>query len=410
MFSARRNDPGRLPKGQAESDSPRSTAPGGSAGRDEVARDLQKLYDSSRGALYANSLIQAQEAFEEGDFAKTLELVQASRDVFRVRHKKTLQQDPKKPDGKKKPSKQEVRALEHKQAKLNATLGLFDATLGHLEKMARLQHMAVPPPAVDTAVRRGAPDPAAQPDDELPDALFAEFAAAQTDDDRCHVVYRHFDVGLVGSYDDIRPGAVYFFRAGEGHLIRITGVEPRTDLASINVLPSGQRMKPVARAKLVELGKKAQLLLLAPKQPDDEAGDEPAARGWTPAGPEKTYVDSMVDMGSFTQLFTAAQQSGIVSGADQIAHVRDREFRMGKHQAALDVIERLYVKFNQELAQRQQKLRAEELDYRAGKLKMSPKQWQAKKQRDTLQTQIIERTRRSFARVLGGLRVMIATK
>jgi len=46
--------------------------------------------------------------------------------------------------------------------------------------------------------------------------------------------------------------------------------------------------------------------------------------------------------------------------------------------------------------------------YRSGTLKRTPKEWQAKKQRDTLQTQQIERARRSFARVLSGLRVLLA--
>ena len=58
----------------------------------------------------------------------------------------------------------------------------------------------------------------------------------------------------------------------------------------------------------------------------------------------------------------------------------------------------------------QQRLRAEELKYKAGVLKMSPKQWMLKKQRDTLQTQKIERARRHFARVLDGLRILVVSK
>ena len=83
---------------------------------------------------------------------------------------------------------------------------------------------------------------------------------------------------------------------------------------------------------------------------------------------------------------------------------------MGKHQTAFDIIERLSVRFSQTAAARQQKLRAEELKYKSGVLKMSPKQWQQKKQRDTLQTQKIERARRNFARVLDGLRILLVSK
>jgi hypothetical protein len=124
---------------------------------------------------------------------------------------------------------------------------------------------------------------------------------------------------------------------------------------------------------------------------------------------QKSYTECLIDLGSFTQLLTSAQQSEIVPNADQIAHVRDREFRTGKHQTAFEAIERLFVKFNLVAAQREQKLRREEIDYKSGVLKMSPKQWQLKKQRDMLQTQKIERARRHFTRVLDGLRVLMAS-
>jgi hypothetical protein len=124
----------------------------------------------------------------------------------------------------------------------------------------------------------------------------------------------------------------------------------------------------------------------------------------------KSYTECLVDVGSFTQLLTAAQQSEIVPNADQIAQVRDGEFRLRKYQAAFDAIERLLVKFNLTTAQREQTLRREEIDYRSGTLKMSPKQWQLKKQHETLQTQKIDRARRHFARVLDGLRVLLASQ
>jgi len=112
--------------------------------RDDVARDLQKLYDSNRGALYANSLVQAQAAFETGDFVKALELVRASREVFVARHKKTLKPEPGQPDRKKGASRKEVRALEHKESKLKEIFAAFDAACGHLERMARLQRLGNP--------------------------------------------------------------------------------------------------------------------------------------------------------------------------------------------------------------------------------------------------------------------------
>lgn len=129
-----------------------------------------------------------------------------------------------------------------------------------------------------------------------------------------------------------------------------------------------------------------------------------------PAESGRTYADAAVDVGMLSQLLLSAQQSGMVPAAEQIAEVRDREFRAGRHQAALDVIERLYIRFSQEMSQRQQRLRTEEMDYRSGKLTMTPKEWQAKKQRDMRQTQLIDQARRDFSRVLGGLRLLISSK
>jgi len=384
-------------------------------GWDSIQKRLQELYASAKGALYANSLIQAQAALKEGDFAKTLDLVRASREIYRKRHRKTLQKDPTKPAGKsKKVSKKESRAVEAKQSKIKAALEVFDEVLSHLEKMVKLQRLGRPRPTAQSGTPGGAPLAA-----QLPGGFQAEHALAETEHARYQVISRYFDIHTVSSDQDIHPETLYFVRGKESYLIRISQAQSPTDLVAMTVVPSGQRMKPVPRRRLLELGMKAQLLRLVPKAPGQatlpsssaEGGRDSVPDGWQPpAESERSYVDTVIDMGSFTNLLTAAQQSGIVPNADQIAHVRDREFRMGKHQSALDVIERLYVKFNQALAQRQQKLRADEMDYRSGKLKMTPKEWQAKKQRDTAQTQRIERARRNFARVLSGLRVLIASK
>jgi hypothetical protein len=371
--------------------------------RDLVGRRLQELYAFNRGALYSNSLIQAQAAFEQGDFAKTLELVKASSELFEKRHKRALQQDPRKPDGKKSASRAERLALESKQSRIKEILGIFEEVLKPLETMAKFQ-------------RLGRPRPTAHP---LPQGFQAEYEAAQTPDARYQVLRRYFDVEPVGSDQDLRPDTLYYVRGKESHLIRSAEEESRTDPVAMTVVPSSQRMKPVPRQRLLELGRTAQLVKLVPKAAGEAVlsarsaqGEPDSAPGSGKASPEpmKSYAQCIIDMGSFTQLLTAAQQSEIVPQADQIAHVRDREFRMGKYQTAFDIIERMSVRFSQAAAGRQQKLRREELDYRSGVLKMSPKQWQLKKQRDTLQTQKIERARKHFARVLDGLRVLMVSE
>lgn len=248
-----------------------------------------------------------------------------------------------------------------------------------------------------------------RPGGPLPQRFREDYELARTDDDRRRVIARDFDLQPVGSDQDVRPEMLYCLCGRQHQVIRLSAQQSQAELLAITALPSGQRMQPVARRKLLELGIKGQLLRLVPKA----AGSD---RDTLPAGPQEpiqtsgSHIDCLVELGTFSQLLTAVRQSEILPDADQIAYVRDREFRMGHYHRAFDVIERLYVKFGQAASQRQQQLRAEELKYKAGVLKMSPKQWMLKKQRDTLQTQKIERARRQFARILDGLRILVVSK
>jgi hypothetical protein len=115
-----------------------------------------------------------------------------------------------------------------------------------------------------------------------------------------------------------------------------------------------------------------------------------------------------VEPGAFTLLLTAAQQCGLVPNADAIVGVRDRDYPAGRYQRALDTIEALAVQLNTQAARRAAELRHEEIRYKAGALKMSPKQWMLKIRRDAEQTQRIDRARRHFAHVLDSLRALRA--
>jgi hypothetical protein len=117
---------------------------------------------------------------------------------------------------------------------------------------------------------------------------------------------------------------------------------------------------------------------------------------------------SRLDAAAFTLLLTAARQSGLVPRADAIVAVRDRDFRAGHYQRSLDVIEGLYTELTTDSERRSVELRREELQFKSGTLKMSPKEWMARQRRVRDQTQKIDRARRYFARVLDGLRALRA--
>jgi hypothetical protein len=136
--------------------------------------------------------------------------------------------------------------------------------------------------------------------------------------------------------------------------------------------------------------------------------DQPVEkRSSAPSGPPNLAAVGF-DLAAFTQLRTAVQQSGLMIGTDAIIAARDREYRQGHYQRAFDMIEVLSMQLNAQAARRQGELRREETQYRAGTLKIPPRQWLERQRRATEQTQTIERARRQFARVLDGLNALRA--
>ena len=139
---------------------------------------------------------------------------------------------------------------------------------------------------------------------------------------------------------------------------------------------------------------------------DSEVVDKPPGHDVQEVGKGEPKV---LDSGAFGQLLSAAQRSQLVSGADQIGHVRDREFRMGKYEHAFQAIDSIFARFSASASQRTQQLSHEDAEIAAGRIKISPKDLQAKRTRDRMQTQEIERAKRRFQVVLEGLRILMNT-
>ena len=131
--------------------------------------------------------------------------------------------------------------------------------------------------------------------------------------------------------------------------------------------------------KFLELGKKLRLVRLVPKTAADAASADEVGDAWAMSEEQGHNVveaqeQGILDKGTFSQLHDAAQRSGLVPNADVIAYTRDREFRLKDYQKAFQAIEGLFGKFCAAATQRDQRLRREDLDIAAGKIKISPKQ------------------------------------
>ena len=116
---------------------------------------------------------------------------------------------------------------------------------------------------------------------------------------------------------------------------------------------------------------------------------------------------NILDLGSFSQLMTSAQRCGLVPNADQIGFVRDKEFRQGKYDKAFQSIDMMHNRFLADAGQRLARLSREDVDIAAGRIKISPRELQAKRSRDRMQTQEVDRAKRRFQVVLEGLRILM---
>lgn len=245
----------------------------------------------------------------------------------------------------------------------------------------------------------------------LPDDFQGKYETAGTVDGRDRVVDAYFGCETVDSVAGIDAEALYYVLDRQRRLVRIAAADGEAgDGYVLTFVLAGQKTYPLPGKKLSELIRDGRLLKLIPKDEGKvEAAieDESSAAGeGLPVDPKKFHPECTIDMGTLTQLLSAARQSGLIPNADQIAHVRDCEFRMGKYARAQDVIERMYVKFTQAALQRKQKLQADDVKHKSGALKMSPKEWLKKQQKDNAQTLVIERARKKFAQVLEGLRFL----
>lgn len=360
----------------------------------------------------ANPLQDAAAAARQGDFSAALQFVGDVRGRYEKIHSRTLKKDLVQVAAE--ATKEEVERLANKQEKYRRALAKFDDVLTALNRQIAAQRPHTVPSS--------APDQSADKSPDLPqlpaDVIFA-YECADSRDAKFQVLRRYFEVQQVAADHTIQKNNCYFLRDNDrDYFIRIAVDElPRNDIALADAI-SGKHLISLSKRKFLELGKRRRLVQLEPrdlKPTAAEADPPPGVRAKSGEDlppenlPDNSERDKVLDIGAFTQLMDAALRCRLVPGADQIAHIRDREFRMGKYEKASQLIEGMFSKFTAAAIQRSQRLRREEAGIASGTIKMSPRDLQAKRARDVAETQLADRARNRFMRVLEGLRILMQT-
>ncbi len=247
---------------------------------------------------------------------------------------------------------------------------------------------------------------------QFPAGFEREFAQARHSQSQFEIVRQYFAVDFATTDNDIRPGTLYYLRGKDhDHLIVIDDQRPASDTIHLKLALTGKPIKPLSKKDFLRLGDMQKLFVLAPLNglvEDVEPDSFEVEQVESPIDDDDRIDDEkFLDMGAFNHLLDAAKRCGLVPDADVIAHVRDREFRKGDYLKSFQLIERLNGKFSAAATQRQQRLKRDEIDIKSGKIRMSPKELQAKRVRDTAESQRVERARSKFVRVMEGLRVLV---
>lgn len=223
------------------------------------------------------------------------------------------------------------------------------------------------------------------PSREIVDAV----EAAATIDEKLAALRSHYQVELVQPGQRFEDGATYFIVGTACWLVRARTPAVVDGHLHVDSCAHGVPIKPLAVERLRTAVERHRVHVLLPKAFD------------------QAERDRIIDIGAFSQLIDSAQRSGLVPGIATIIQVRDCEFRLGRHLQALQLIETQFQGFVGRASQRAQRLAREDADIASGRIRISPKELQAKRLRDGQQTQHVERARTKFQRVLEGLRTIV---
>ena len=390
------------------------------------ADDFQDLYKLLRGSKSAMPVLDAKALYQERKMVAATEKLAYARETFLESRSRLIKQDVEKQvDKKAKDADRQIKKLKRKQEKLLDVVKAFDELLPQLEKSAeRERQRSRKKEAAASAVaelkklqeRRDQLTAKLARRCDLPDGFALAFSKADGDQ-QLDLVWEHFRFEEVKADEDIFGESLYLIRTDQQSFLVCTPSEDQ--MISSFVVASvvdNRRIKPFSRSDFLELGKRSKMVLLIRNQESHlsdpgSVKEESEHDGKAEIKPDVTADESakvrVMDLGTFSQLLTSAQRCGLVPGADQIGHVRDREFRKGQYDLAFQTIDSLFTRFSAAASQRTQRLAREDADISSGRIKISPKDLQAKRSRDRTEGQEIERAKRRFQVVLEGLRVLM---
>ena len=380
-----------------------------------IDQSFDDLYRLLRGSRCASPLLSARTLFDSGNVAESIAELKKIRHTYQESRKNTLATEFDDSN----PADKESKQLLKRQSKAVDAIGQMDG----LVSMLTLQIPQVQKP--NTTAPTAAPKSIethriSSPSDQLDNDLRQKLPLATTDADVQRVLSQHCNLTMVTDDHQLHAGERFvIFSNGLGYVVEVD--EPPLENNSVRILTwlDRKRMLPIPLPKWNKSASKSKVLKLepfaleavptiaVPTIPVPAFSSKLPGTDRSGENSDTAERDKILDVGAFSQLLDAAQRSGIVPGSGVIIQVRDCEFRLGRFNKGLQMMETLYTTFIGAESQRNQRLQREEAEIASGRKKISPKDLLAKRAQDNQTTQVVDRTKVRFQRVLEGLRGLL---
>jgi hypothetical protein len=387
---------------------------------------FDELYRLLRGTPSASALVEAKSLYSEEKYAECVRLLESTTKSYTQSRTVTLSKDlshvedvaPAKLD-------RETKKLVRKQEKANDVLEQMQELIEKVRRSIRLSGTIPRPVPIPTSGLLDAKPTSiattVESDDMRPlrELLVRAINPAQ----ELEVIEAFFEIRPLNNGLEIQAGdTLLAMSGGKHHLLMVNTPAIKGGALSIRSAIDGSRMKPLPLDMVNRSiqNSKLHLAMRHPSTPAFSRVSSPLASGSPTSQPPLVETpsdsgsrlsiqqrDQILDPGAFSQLVDAAQRTGIVPGIATIIQVRDCEFRLGKYHLAMQLMESQLSAFVGSVSQRAQRLKREDQDIASGRVKMSPKDMAAKRARDSKETELIERARTRFTRVLEGIRGII---